>query len=538
MSKSATNQSRLRRVPVSLYKGNGSAADNRPSTAPTAIEEPSQPVEGTRLRHVPVSQYGAKGTSAAAASTSSAAIQGRPVGQKKSGTKTTSAQRQAQAGRQTAARRSQGPSRGILLGGILGILIAGAVLAFLAYNAARTNQNQSNNTTTQNPPPAGVSTQSGAVDTGAAGAVDTGNTDKGVGSDASSNTVKSTPDLNKPPVGLFDAAPTGVNRGELDLPRTIALDAAGNFYVSDTNNERIQVFDKSGKWLAMFGAKGSEDGQFNPMDDKAVGTGPGGIAVDKDGNIYVADTWNHRIQKFDKTGKFLAKWGTFASVADANSAADADINSKFWGPRGMAIGPEGNLYVTDTGNKRVLVFTPEGKFVRKIDSNLTQARIDAGDKFNKPGELNEPIGIAVDKDGNVFVADTHNNRIQKFDKDLKPVAQYPVPTTDWSPAPYLEPFLALDGAGNIYYTAPSSKAVVMLGPDGKEVGRKTSEGKTTLQRPTGLTVSEDGTAYVVDTEASHVVNMGKITPGAPEGSSGTNEGTTAPAGSPGGTITP
>ncbi|MBF6614202.1 MAG: SMP-30/gluconolactonase/LRE family protein [Chloroflexi bacterium] len=319
-----------------------------------------------------------------------------------------------------------------------------------------------------------------------------------------------TPQPNATPAALFDAGPAGVNKGQLNLPRGIAQDPNGNFFVADTQNFRIQKYDKAGKFITAFGAEGDADGQFNPMNPNSVGTGPGGVAVDAQGSVYVADTWNHRIQKFDNNGKFITQWGGFLSLLDDASTTDPNKESKFWGPRGVAVGPDGAVYVTDTGNKRVLIFDASGKFLRKIDSGMSKEKADAKYPFDKPGELNEPIGIVVDGSGNIYVADTRNSRIQKFDKDGKPLAQWAVPANDWATGTLLEPFLAIDGAGNIYATAPTGGTVLKFSSAGQLSGQKNKEGAVTLSTPTGITVTPDGTVYVVDTSSSRVVNLGKI----------------------------
>ncbi len=317
-------------------------------------------------------------------------------------------------------------------------------------------------------------------------------------------------DPNVPPAGLFEQGAAGINRGQFNLPRGIARDGEGNFFVTDAENKRVQKFDPSGKWLLSFGSKGNEDGQFAAISEDSTGTGPGGIAVDKEGNIYVADTWNHRIQKFDRDGRFVTKWGSFLSLADPNAPNEQDKNSRFYGPRGVAVGPDGNVYVTDTGNKRVLIFDPSGKPLREISSGLTPQKLTDKYPFNQPGELNEPVGIAVDGAGNVYVADTNNGRIQKFDSAGKPSAQWPVPAGSWAPGPYLEPFLALDGQGNLYATAPTTKTVLKFSPTGELLGQKNSSGSYTLRLPTGITVDKEGKVYVVDTEANTVVDLGTI----------------------------
>jgi sugar lactone lactonase YvrE len=310
-------------------------------------------------------------------------------------------------------------------------------------------------------------------------------------------------------VGLFDHVAPGANRGQFNLPRGIARDAEGNFYVVDTHNLRVQKFASDGSYITMWGSKGSGEGQFAPYSDDASGTGPGGIAVDSAGNVYVADTWNHRIQKFDRDGNFLAKWGSFVSLADPAAAGEPDANSRFYGPRGVAIGPEGDVYVTDTGNKRVVVFAPDGTYKRQISSGLGPDKLPEANAFDQPGELNEPIGIAVGSDGSVYVADTMNRRIQKFDSTGRYVAHWNVEAGDWDPGPYLEPFLALDGAGNLYATAPTGRGVLKYSPAGQLLGRKGPEA-TRITLPTGIAVSGDGSVYVVDTNGHGVFVVGQV----------------------------
>ena len=312
--------------------------------------------------------------------------------------------------------------------------------------------------------------------------------------------------------GLFDLAASSLNRGAFSQPRGIATGPDGSIYVVDTGNNRIQKFDASGKFLAIIGSgKGEGDGQFKPLSDTAAGTGAGGIAVDKDGNIYVADTWNHRVQKFDATGKFVTRWGEFVNLGDQGGFGDGSKNNKFYGPRGVAVGPDGNVYVSDTGNKRISIFTPDGTYVREIGSGMTPDRIAQNYPFNQPGEMVEPIGVAVDTQGNVFVVDTNNKRIQKFNSAGTFATQWPIPGTGWDPGSTMEPFIATDAQGNVYVTAPTGAKVHKFDTNGTGMGEKgTSPQNVILKTPTGIAVSADGNVYVVDTGANGVVNMGTI----------------------------
>jgi DNA-binding beta-propeller fold protein YncE len=198
------------------------------------------------------------------------------------------------------------------------------------------------------------------------------------------------------------------------------------------------------------------------------------------------------------------------SLGDAAAAGDPAVNTKFWGPRGIALDSSGNVYVTDTGNKRVLIFDGNGKYLRQIASGMSPEKIAASYPFSQPGEMNEPIGIAVDGSGAVYVADTNNRRIQKFDAAGKFVTQWPVGGTNWDAGPYLEPFLALDSAGNLYVAAPTGQKILKFGPAGQPIAEKSAQGAVSLKTPTGVTVAADGNVYVVDVGSNGVVNLGTI----------------------------
>ncbi len=121
--------------------------------------------------------------------------------------------------------------------------------------------------------------------------------------------------------------------GRFFNPRGVAVDAEGNLYVADTFNYRIQKFDRTGAFLTKWGADGTTgDGEFSY---------PSGVAVDAAGHVYVADTFNDRIQKFDGDGAFLTKWGSSGSG-----------EAQFQRPQGVTVDAAGNLYVADTFNDR------------------------------------------------------------------------------------------------------------------------------------------------------------------------------------------
>jgi sugar lactone lactonase YvrE len=148
----------------------------------------------------------------------------------------------------------------------------------------------------------------------------------------------------KPSIGpyVFDDkwGVTGSEPGKFKQPYDIATDTAGNVYVCDNRNNRIQKFDSDGFFLAEWGGMGSGDGQF---------VFPEGIATDPGGNVYVADTGNNRIQKFTSTGAFVTKWGSHGTA-----------DGQFREPSDVAVDDDGNVYVVDTTNDRVQKFSEAG----------------------------------------------------------------------------------------------------------------------------------------------------------------------------------
>lgn len=183
----------------------------------------------------------------------------------------------------------------------------------------------------------------------------------------------------------------GSEPGQFNGARGVAVAADGSLYIADTFNHRIQHVAADGTVLQVWGEYAdvtqseAHGGTFSE---------PWGIAVAPDGSVYVADTWNHRVQHFSSQGDFLNMFGTFGQ---AETAYD------FWGPRAVAVDAKGRVFVADTGNKRVVVFDSRGQALGQF-----------GGVGLEPGEMDEPVGLAIDRQGQVYVADTWNQRIQVF----------------------------------------------------------------------------------------------------------------------------
>ena len=206
--------------------------------------------------------------------------------------------------------------------------------------------------------------------------------------------------------------PKGSKNGEFNEPRGVAVDDRGNVYVADHNNNRVQKLSPDGRFLARFGAHGGDgtagsgDGEFDT---------PRGVAVDHEGNIFVAEKGNNRIQELDRNGRFIRKWG--ASGGDGTPGTD---RGQFRLPYNVAIDPDGHLWVNDVLNNRVQEFSHTGRYLAAYGRNGGD-----GSPGVAPGEFDEPYGVATDCRGNVYVSEEGNNRVQKLGLAGRPAPRCP-----------------------------------------------------------------------------------------------------------------
>jgi DNA-binding beta-propeller fold protein YncE len=293
----------------------------------------------------------------------------------------------------------------------------------------------------------------------------------------------------------FDA---GGDDGQLQLPGAIAIDAKGNFYITELSNDRVQKFDPSGQFLLKWGTLGEGEGRLSR---------PYGIAIDRSGDVYVRD--NYGVQRFTPEGEFLARWKAKGSphgialdshanvylttwkshtvlkldnaghvVSEWGSAYDED--GRFVEPGSIAVDPSGHLVVADNWRYHIQRFTSEGQFIAKwggeswlgVSDLATDASGDlyvaCGDanevqKYNRDqelvgrwgssgsgdGQFRYAAAIAVGPSGNVYVVDMSNNRVQKFTGDGKFLAKWGTEGTE--DGQFSKPvFIAVDDSGNVW----------------------------------------------------------------------------------------
>ncbi|MGY4893516.1 MAG: NHL repeat-containing protein [Candidatus Saccharimonadota bacterium] len=186
-----------------------------------------------------------------------------------------------------------------------------------------------------------------------------------------------------------------------NLPRSLAADASGNIYVADTTNHRIRKVTPAGE-VSTFAGSGTV-GTTNGSATAARFSSPDGIALDKDGNAYVADRGNNRIRKVTTDGTVSTLAGTTAGSANGTGTA-----AQFTAPRGVAVDAEGNVFVADTGNNRIRKITPAG-VVTYVSGSGTAGFANGA---STAAQFSGPAGIAISPLGKVYVGDTINNRIR------------------------------------------------------------------------------------------------------------------------------
>jgi len=204
---------------------------------------------------------------------------------------------------------------------------------------------------------------------------------------------------------------------------------------------------------------------------------PNGIAVDRAGNIYVADATRHRVEKLAPDGNVIDEWKGPAPG--------------FYGPRGIAIAPDGSIYVVDQGHTRIVRFSPDSRVLSIW-----------GSKGTGEGEFNDLTSVAVDPRNNrVYVADPINRRIQVFDSNGKFLAKWSVP--GWG-QPHGFEDLAIDAnAGRVYASSANMNAVLVFDLNGTNIGRIRPKPPDELEGPSALALGSRK-LYVLNMASNHV----------------------------------
>ncbi len=260
--------------------------------------------------------------------------------------------------------------------------------------------------------------------------------------------------------------------GQLNAPADIALAANGDLFVVDRGNNRIDRLNQEGKFVSKFGSEGTANGQFKR---------PCAIAIDPSGILWVADADNNRIQKFNEKGEFLKVIGGTASGSG---------NAQFNKPEGIATDSKGNVYVADTFNSRIQILNSNGEFISKVGSLGTAE-----------GQFNQPVGVDVGPGGKLWVADRGLHRVSEFDAASKLLRAFGSKGSSdgqfWAPEA-----MEVDSRGNVFVGDRANNRVEEFNQNGKYLtkfgSQGTGAGQFNLSWPMGIAVDNLGGLWVTD----------------------------------------
>jgi DNA-binding beta-propeller fold protein YncE/4-amino-4-deoxy-L-arabinose transferase-like glycosyltransferase len=249
----------------------------------------------------------------------------------------------------------------------------------------------------------------------------------------------------------------GHGPGEFEEPRGVAVSLQGTVYVADTGNARLQVFDETGEFVDEWG----EGILGEPFD----------VAVGRDGRVYVVDTEQDCLFVFSPEGSFEERWGEQLALFD---------------PRGLDVDKQGYVYIANTGGSVVIKVSPDGEVLASL-----------GTVGSGPGRLSQPTDVAVDDDGNLYIVDSENERIQVLDRDGRYLREWPI-----SPANTFDsPHLVWGTGGLLYLTDPETAAVIVYDEYGRLLTYWGEKGSLDGQfsKPIGIGFDQRTSLYVSDT---------------------------------------
>jgi len=290
-------------------------------------------------------------------------------------------------------------------------------------------------------------------------------------------------------------------QAKLNHPADVAIDPRGNLFIADTYNHRIRKVDTDGiiTTVAGTGGLGSFDGDGGPAVQAELDT-PWGIAIDPLGNLFIADSYNHRIRKV-APNRIIT---TVAGTGDSGFSGDGGpaIQAKLDTPTRIAIGPQGNLFIADNSNR-----------IRKVDTTgIITTVVGTGDSGFSGDEgpaiqadLSYPLGIAVDPLGNLFIADLGNNRIRKVDSQgiittVAGTGDSGFSGDGWPAIQaklYYPSGLAIDPLGNLFIADEINNRIRKVGsPQGSIFSVAINDGEIAFAAPNGI-------GYIVDNAGNH-----------------------------------
>jgi len=318
----------------------------------------------------------------------------------------------------------------------------------------------------------------------------------------------------------FSGDGAAANQAIMNQPTGIAVDPSGNLYIADSENFRIRKAASEGGSGTMSTVAGNGGVSYSGDGGQAIRAelnSPLGVAVDSGGNLYIADTANNVVRKVTAAGAIstLAGNGSAGFGGDGGAGTSAQLNA----PQGVGVDAAGNVYIADTGNARIRKVTPGGT-ISTYAGNGTAGYSGNGQAATS-AQLNLPIGLAVDSAGNLYIADYGNNVVRKVASSsgtISTVAGNAVQSYGGDGQPAASASLngpqavAVDSAGNLYIADSQNNRIRVVTPAGSistvagtglpgyagDGGLATS---AQIVSPSGLVVDSSGGVYITDSSS-------------------------------------
>ena len=287
---------------------------------------------------------------------------------------------------------------------------------------------------------------------------------------------------------------------DTSLEHPIGIVAAGeNILIADELANQIRLYSSSGQLLNTYGSYGDaynlEDPNYQLFEPAGAPVlhRPNGVALAWDGSIYIADTWNYRIQLLDIEGEVQAIWG---EQLPYGASAPSEPVTGFWGPRDLVLDAAGNVYVADTGNKRVRVYDANGAHL-----------YDIGMSGSLPGQLEEPGSLVMDRArGELYISEWWNQRVSVFSLSGEFLRSFTYPISHKRAG--IPAQIALDAErGLVYLSIPTQNRILVTNRNG---GCLASFGPSFADQPyrfesvTDITVDDAGNLLIADAVAKQV----------------------------------
>lgn len=293
------------------------------------------------------------------------------------------------------------------------------------------------------------------------------------------------------------------------FPESVAVDSSGTVYVADANKHVIFASARPGSVLVFSGSLGTPglSGDGGPASEALLNS-PDRVTPTADGDLLIADTGNNRIRRVD------GQTGTITTIVGANPVGDGGLasNARLKEPRGLAVDLQGNLYIADLAHYRVRKVDRASGLISTVAGDGTQGQTGSGGPATQ-ARLSQPTDVDVDRDGNVYIADMWSHRVVRVDA----VTGVLTPVVGTTEAQLSNPqSVALDGKGHLFIADTFNHRVLRVDlvtgtietVAGDGVGGFSGDGgpatMASLQYPSTLAIAPDGSLYILDANNGRV----------------------------------